>query len=104
MDLRAKLPDPGQTVLLYGTTPPRLAPDHAPARPAARRHRGLRHPGRDWPRERTATVPFRRHARPARICPPFRSFDDRLQSARHAGRAAVARLARRIEAPDRVPL
>src|SRR5574341_1104928 len=24
MDLRAKLPDPGQTVLLYGTTPPRL--------------------------------------------------------------------------------
>ncbi len=25
MDLKAKLPDPGQTVLLYGTTPPRLA-------------------------------------------------------------------------------
>lgn len=24
MDLKAKLPDPGQTVLLYGTTPPRL--------------------------------------------------------------------------------
>lgn len=24
MDLQAKLPDPGQTVLLYGTTPPRL--------------------------------------------------------------------------------
>jgi hypothetical protein len=25
MDLKAKLPDPGQTVLLYGTTPPRLS-------------------------------------------------------------------------------
>src|SRR5687767_9839503 len=24
MDLKAKLPDPGQSVLLYGTTPPRL--------------------------------------------------------------------------------
>ena len=24
MDLRAKLPDPGQSIFLYGTTPPRL--------------------------------------------------------------------------------
>ena len=33
MDLRAKLPDPGQRVLLYGTTPPRLgtAPDSVAA-------------------------------------------------------------------------
>jgi hypothetical protein len=33
MDLKAKLPDPGQTVLLYGTTPPRLGT--APAAIAA---------------------------------------------------------------------
>src|SRR5687767_9442538 len=33
MDLKAKLPDPGQTVLLYGTTPPRsgTAPDQVAA-------------------------------------------------------------------------
>ena len=45
MDLQAKLPDPGQTVLLYGTTPPRLgtAPDAvaAAAEKAAARLAGL---------------------------------------------------------------
>src|SRR5918999_4773679 len=45
MDLQAKLPDPRQTVLLYGTTPPRLgtAPDAvaAAAEKAAARLGGL---------------------------------------------------------------
>jgi hypothetical protein len=45
MDLKAKLPDPRQTVLLYGTTPPRLgtAPDAvaAAAEKAAARLAGL---------------------------------------------------------------
>ena len=33
MDLKAKLPDPGKTVLLYGTTPPRTgtAPEQVTA-------------------------------------------------------------------------
>jgi hypothetical protein len=46
MDLKAKLPDPGQTVLLYGTTPPRsgTAPDQvaAAAEKLAGRLAGLR--------------------------------------------------------------
>src|SRR5688500_408088 len=45
MDLKAKLPDPGQTVFLYGTTPPRLGtPDEQVAAAAdklAARVRGL---------------------------------------------------------------
>ena len=69
---------PGSTVLLYGTTPPRLgtAPEQvagrrrqarrAPRRAAARRRGALRHPGRDRPHRAAAPVPLRRHGRPAR--------------------------------------
>ncbi len=35
MDLKAKLPDPGQAVLLYGTTPPRLGTEPAQVAAAA---------------------------------------------------------------------
>src|SRR5213079_3278301 len=98
MDLKSKLLDPAQTVLLYGTTPPRLGtPDEQvsaaagklAARLAARRRGGLRHPGRDRPHAAAAPVSLHAHHRSAPVLdaahakhPPA---GDHLQGARHPG-------------------
>src|SRR6185436_14896233 len=91
MDLRSKLLDPGDTALLYGTTPPRAGTAEDAVRQAA-----------DKLAARLAPLPIdgivvslslRRHRRPARLRATARPADDRLQGAGQHGRAGVARVA-----------
>ena len=106
MDLRAKLLDPAQPLLLYGSTPPRAGtpPEQvaAAADKLAARVRGLPLDGvvvYDIQDETGRTgvprpFPFVGTIDPREYAKRFSLPRDRLQGARHDGRGAVARLAR----------